>query len=190
LTRVTGALLILPVALEMWQRVRSLRKLLHPRLASLGLIPLGIVIYSLYLAQAFGDPLLWLHSQALATWTRSFAWPWEIIHQISTNLFQPLNNSVDASFTLLFIVLMILAFRKLPAAFGVYVGVSMLPALLMPRPGAPLYSMPRFALVLFPGFMTLAWLGRKPAWHRVILYTCALLLAFFTSLYVAWFWVA
>jgi hypothetical protein len=190
LTRVTGILLILPVALEMWQRAGSLRKLLRPRLASLGLIPLGTVIYSLYLAQAFGDPALWLYRKGLADWDRSVTWPWETLRQIAANLFQPLNNSVDALFGLLFIVLMILALLRLPAALGVYVGISMLPALLMPRAGAPLMGMPRYVLVLFPGFMALAWLGRKPAWHRVILYTCALLLAFFTSLYVAWFWVA
>lgn len=190
LTRLTGALLILPVAVEMWSRAGSLRKLLHPRLLSLGLIPLGIVAYSLYLAQAFGDPILWLHSQGLAAWDRSLTWPWDTLHQIATNLFQPLNNSVDALFGLLFLVLMVFALRKLPAAFGVYVGISLLPALLMPRAGAPLMGMPRYVLVLFPGFMALAWLGRKPTWHRVVLYTCALLLAFFTSLYVAWYWVA
>ena len=50
--------------------------------------------------------------------------------------------------------------------------------------------MPRYVLALFPGLMVLAWLGRKPVWHRVVLYTSALLLVFFTSLYVAWYWVA
>jgi hypothetical protein len=187
---VTGALLILPVAVEMWSRYGSLRKLLHLRLLSLGLIPLGIVTYSLYLAQAFGDPVLWIHSQGFAAWNRSLSWPWDTLRQIAANLFQPLNNSVDAFFGLLFIFLMVLAFRKLPAAFGVYAGISLLPALLMPSPWAPLVSVPRYVLVLFPGFMVLAWLGRKPAWHRVVLYSSALLLAFFTSLYVAWYWVA
>jgi Gpi18-like mannosyltransferase len=84
LTRVTGALLILPVAVEMRSRYGSLRKLLHPRALWLGLIPLGVMTYSLYLALAFGDPFLWLHSQA--AWNRSLAWPWEMIHQIATNL--------------------------------------------------------------------------------------------------------
>jgi Gpi18-like mannosyltransferase len=164
LTRVTGALLILPVAVEMRSRYGSLRKLLHPRALWLGLIPLGVMTYSLYLALAFGDPFLWLHSQA--AWNRSLAWPWEMIHQIATNLLQPLNNSVDALFGLLFIVLMVLALRKLKAALGVYVGISLLPLLFLPIAGAPLQSMQRYVLVLFPGFMVLAWLGKRPAWHR------------------------
>ena len=113
-----------------------------------------------------------------------------MIYQVATNLFQSLNNSVDAFFGLLFIVLTGIAFRKLPAAFGTYVGVSLLPTLLLPIAGMPLQSIPRYVLVLFPGFVVLAWLGRKPAWHRVVLYPSALLLAFFTALYVAWYWVA
>jgi hypothetical protein len=149
-----------------------------------------MLAYSLYLAQSFGDPLLWLDSHQLDTWNRSFAWPWDTVNQIAANLLQPLNNSVDAFFGLLFVVLTVLAFRRLPAVFGTYMAISLLPALLLPRAGAPLYSMPRFVLVLFPGFMVLSWLGRKPIWHRVILCGSVLLLAFFTSLYVAWYWVA
>ena len=51
-------------------------------------------------------------------------------------------------------------------------------------------ALPRYVLVLFPGFMVLAWLGNKPVWRRIILYTSALLQAFLASLYVAWYWVA
>lgn len=190
LTRLTGAALALPLLYEMWRRNDRRLDRFPLRWASIGLPFLGLAVYSLYLYARFGNPLLWLNIQGQGIWTRSFAWPWDTAYQIVASLFQPPNNAIDLLLTLLFIFLTILAFKKLRATYGLYMLLSMLPPLLRPRAGAPLCSMPRFVLVLFPSFMVLGQIGKKPLWHRLILYNSLLFLTFFTALFVAWYWVA
>jgi Gpi18-like mannosyltransferase len=189
LTRPTGVLLAVPLLWAGWRqnRVRQDRAL---SLLSAGLTLLGPVAYSLYLAVEMGQPLSWLHSQELDLWERTFTWPWETARQIIANPFQPLNNTLDLFFFLIFVALMVVVLRRLPTMYGLYMLTLLLLPLFTPRTGAPLYSMPRFVLVLFPGFMALGQMSERRLWRRIVLYSSLLLLAFFTSLFVAWYWVA
>jgi hypothetical protein len=188
LTRNTGVFLVLPLAYEMWFRSRSTKRMPGSETLAIALVPIGVALFSLYLAMHLGQPLLWLTRQEL--WERSLTWPWETAHQILLHLSRPLHNTVDLLFTLVFAALTLLAFRRLSPSYGLYMLGSILPPLLSPRTGTPLYSMPRFVLVLFPGFMILALIGRRAIWNRLIVYGSQVFLTLFTALYIAWYWVA
>ena len=50
--------------------------------------------------------------------------------------------------------------------------------------------MHRFTLVLFPAFVVLALLGRRPVVHVAIVVVSALLTVFFVNQFASWIWVA
>jgi hypothetical protein len=79
-----------------------------------------------------------------------------------------------AAFVLLviFLALSALAWRRLGSPYGVYCGVSLAIPLVARPLAAPLLSLPRFVLVLFPCFIVLGTLPLRPRWHGVILGTC------------------
>jgi hypothetical protein len=76
----------------------------------------------------------------------------------------------DLAITLLFLGLTVLAFWRLPATYGLYMIVTMLALLVRSIPQQPLISASRYVLVLFPGFILLAQLGRSGWRNRLILY--------------------
>ena len=80
--------------------------------------------------------------------------------------------------------------RRLGAAYGVFVLASLALPLSDPLPGSPLLSMPRFALGVFPVFLALGLLGERPRLNTGILATCALLLGINLARWVLWIWVA
>lgn len=189
LTRPTGVLLVVPLLWAGWRQGKEQQDR-HLSLLSAGLTLLGPVAYSLYLAVDMGQPLLWLNSQGLDLWERTFVWPWETARQFLASPFRPLNNTVDLVFFVVFAALTVAALRKLPTMYGLYMLPLLLLPLFTPRSGAPLYSMPRFVLILFPGFMVLGQVTRNRLGHLLFLSSSLLLLAFLTSLFVAWYWVA
>jgi hypothetical protein len=190
LTRVQGVMLVLPLAWELWRQSKSLRSLVSIRSLSLALVPSGLAVYALYWAIRVGDPLIWINSQEQSQWNRPFTWPWETAYLIAANLFESVNNVIDLFFLVAFIPLIILAFRRLPATYGVYMVSALLLPLFAPNAGAPLYAMPRYVLVLFPGFIILGQLGQNRIRHRVVLYLGFVFLAFLAVLFINWFWVA
>ena len=77
---------------------------------------------------------------------------------------------VDLAVTLLFLGLTVLAFRHLPASYGIYMTVTMAALLARSIPQQPLISASRYVLALFPGFIVLGQLGRAGWRNRLILY--------------------
>jgi hypothetical protein len=85
---------------------------------------------------------------------------------------------IDLAATLLFLGLTVLAFRCLPAGYGLYMAVTMAVLLARSIPQQPLISASRYVLTLFPGFIVLGQLGR-PGWrNRAIVYPSLLGLGF------------
>ena len=60
----------------------------------------------------------------------------------------------------------------------------------MPSSRWPLLSLPRFGLVVFPFFLALAVVGRRPRAHTAIVTVSALLLGVVTVQWALWQWVA
>jgi hypothetical protein len=80
--------------------------------------------------------------------------------------------------------------RRLPAAYGAWVVVSLALALSFPVKPQPLMSLPRFVAVLFPVFMWLAlWCEERRATERVAALS-AIGLGLFTAQYASWHWIS
>lgn len=162
LTRLDGLLLIIPYFYEMWtQRIHGfyLRNYL-----AIVLIPLGTIIYGVYCWLAFGDPLAFVKASNLTLYTP--LWPWQTLSELFR---QPFGSAAQAylllnlSVTLGFILLTILGWRKVRASYSIWQACLLLFLVLEPMAIGNteiLFSSQCFALILFPGFITLALLGR------------------------------
>ncbi len=204
MTRNSGLLLVFPYLYEVWvsreqtgfsfKMLLSEARTLIPRLLPIVLIPLGIVVYAYYCWKISGNPLAF--SAVQGHWGRYLAWPVVGIWQNLVEIFwtQPFTGSntphsiLDLTVTLGFIALTIAGWRKLRPSYTLWIGLSLLIALIAPATGAladPLQSNQRFVLVMFPGFITLAALGVKyPRLHQALTFIFPVLLGVLTLLFI------
>ncbi|HEY7835144.1 MAG TPA: mannosyltransferase family protein [Ktedonobacterales bacterium] len=163
------------------------------------LLPVALGAYSLYCALTFGDWLAWVHAQA--HWNRFSAWPWESLWlqvvglvQAAPASFYQAHDLLDLGATLLFIALLFVGWKRLPRAQSLYLAALLL--LVLTSPGGvhlhtndPLTSNQRFALEMFPGFITLALLTeQRPLWRQGIVIVSTMLLATLTLVFVLGRW--
>jgi len=197
LTRSAAILLVVPYLYELWQTKESntercWRKIL-PELFPIVLIPLGTALYSLYCWYTTGDPIAFATVQD--HWARHLSWPWQGIWQALFELFwnQPFGSFnqahvlLDLSATLAFLALAILGRARLRTSYTLWMGLLLFYILISPSTGQhdPLISNQRFALELFPGFITLAMLGiRHPRLHQALLLVFQALLATLSILFI------
>jgi hypothetical protein len=208
-TRSAGVLLLLPLAMLWWSsRQRRARDG-----AWLALAPLGLAAYALSLGVAEGDALRFLDVQE--AWSRELTVPlagaWEGAHAAWDGLRQLASGQKEEVFfdvaagdpyriaainlmlfgTLVFaLVACVGVLRRLPAAYGAWVVVSLVLALSFPVKPQPLMSLPRFVVVLFPVFMWLAlWCEERRATERVAALS-AIGLGLFTAQYASWHWIS
>lgn len=192
LTRVEGVLTLIPLAYEAWHGWRERRgTTLWRGIIGCALVPMGIVVYMGYLFALVGDPLFFLKVQD--NWNRHLSLPWvSVVNTIKEITSHPLassgsvNHIIELVFTIAFLALVVIAFRKLRPSYSWY----FLASLLMPMSTASLMSMPRFVLVMFPAFMLLAIWGRSAAVNAAIVALSLPLLGLFTVLFADWYWLA
>jgi hypothetical protein len=83
------------------------------------------------------------------------------------------------------------ALRRLPIAYGAYALAALIVMISFPHPLDPLYSLPRFILVLFPAFM---WAGlamtRSRYARNVVLAASAAALVSLSTLFALGYWIA
>lgn len=88
------------------------------------------------------------------------------------------------------VLALVVAFRRLPLAYGAYAGAALLVCIWSPVAGEPLKSLDRYTLTIFPLWMAAgAWLSERRL-TRVTLLASAGLLAFWTFQFATWAWVA
>jgi hypothetical protein len=208
LTRPTAMALVLPVAWEYgrqhgWWKQRGSWRFRLPTaleaLAVVGAAPAAIALYSAFLWQRFGTPLIWLkiqtevwHRQAMPIWLTAA----ELGHRLLT--FPPFSG-VEAQLLLnllplLFCLLItVVAFRQMPFAFLLYMlGLCYL-SIASPVLSTDelIVSAGRFLTLAIPVFLILArWIQRWPVigqtWVTSGIFTQAvLLMGFFAGRWVA-----
>lgn len=211
LTRLWGVALLPSLALMAWRAPGRRRALA-------GLLPAPVLFsaYPLWLAAKTGDGFAFAHAQEL--WHRqiSHAGPigglwdglragWAGAQQLAsgsrTHAYwsgapdaEPFHaaavNLECLAFLVLFLVLAVVAWRRLGAAYGLFALVSLAIPLSVPSSRWPLLSLPRFGLVIFPLFLALAVIGRRPRAHTAIVTVSALLLGVVAVQWALWQWVA
>lgn len=194
LTRFVGIVLVpaLAVAYAGYLRARGWR----PDRGALAplLVLAGLGVYSLVLQAQLGDPLA-LYSQHVEQFERttvppwvSLATAWDTVQGRNLHPDFPENwsrNLINLGSTLLFLVLSIVALRRLGIPYGLYMLLSLLLALSDSQLGdRALAGMVRYNLALFPGFIVLAQWGERPVIDRLITLTSVLFLALLTAFFV------
>ena len=210
LTRSSGVVLLAALALLAWRAPR--RKAALARLALA--LPL-MASWPLYLWARFGHPFVFLGAQR-SGWDRRLsaagpfggAWDglvagWHGVLQLvagsgrdyfpasdQSPMYSAGTNLEQLAYALLLVGLGILAWRRLGAAYGVFVLGSLLLPLSDPVPGSPLLSMPRFALGVFPVFLALGTLAGPRRLDVGVVSVFSLLLGIDLVRWVLWIWVA
>ncbi|MDX6413142.1 MAG: hypothetical protein QOH23_552 [Gaiellaceae bacterium] len=207
LTRAAGLALLPALAVFAWrhrERIRALGKL---ALA----LPVA-AIYPLVLWQQVGDPFAF--SDAQDRWHRHLSWAgpfgglwdgltstWHGLEQFvvghgtnvpGTNPMHAAAENVQAfAFLVVFIVLTVVAWRRLGVAYGMFAAVSLAIPLSYPSSRWPLLSLPRFGLVIFPLFLGLAALAAdRPRLHIAVVACSSLFLGVAVVQWALWQWVA
>lgn len=215
LTRSVGLFLVIPFLIEylsqhgwQWWHLPFLNQ--HPsqpgwqwqqlRLGwlAVGLIPGGIALYAGYLWLHLGHPLLFVHIQT--SWGRLLTWPWVgVEHQLldlwrvaPASFFQA-HDLLDLAALIGFLTLIVAGWRRLPLSYSLYALALMLPVLLVPiTPTSgfldPLESSQRFVLEVFPAFMTLGLLVRRPSTHQAIIILFTGMLAVLSLVFITGRW--
>jgi len=196
LTRNPGILLLPALGWEYLSQRRERGERWNHQVLYLGLIPAFLATFLLYQQVRFGDPLAFVHTDAVPAWSRLLTVPgWPIVLGIKALVpFQFVywwtNKFDDLVFTLFALGLLVWGFRSLRRAEWLYAALSFLLPLCSYLRVEPLTSMPRYIIVLFPLFLVLAEKVKKPGPQ---LFLMVLFPAFFfllTVLYINAYWVA
>ncbi|HTX90516.1 MAG TPA: mannosyltransferase family protein [Anaerolineales bacterium] len=188
LTRITGPLLVVPLAFTAWQacRSREWRAWLAPLITGL-----GALAFPVYVWLGLGKSPLAILDASTSRGGRLTFPGWNLIEAATRLLHGQLveENLIELAFTILFIVLTVLIWKKLPRLYGIYAVTLMLFFLIRFGSPQPLVSMGRYVLEVFPAFLLLADWGRRPWVNRLVLYLSVLGLLFFSAQFAIWGWV-
>ena len=193
LTRATGVALLPALAVLAWPRGRDLLKLAVA-------LPIA-AIYPLVLWRQVGDA--WAFWGAQDLWHRHLSWAgplggaWDGVHALwarTPSGAAPMHavavNIEGLVALVVCVVLTVVAWRRVGAAYGLFAALSLAIPLSLPSSRWPLLSLPRFGLVIFPLFMALAVLGARPRTHTVIVAASSLLLGVAVTQWALWQWVS
>jgi hypothetical protein len=220
LTRNTGVLLLVPMALFYLGARRFRLRRVDRHLVWFALVPAGLAAWMVYLRIRLGNALAF--SQAQLHWHRRFTAPWVtlsagvhrgisgiatlLLHNSQASPLEDARNSLlvsshvarNALPNALGLVLLVaaalalvLAARRLKLPYLVYGLASLAVPLFYPTPLQPLYSMPRFIVVAFPVFLALALLTERLVVTRLaLLAVSTVTLVLLTSVFVRFIFVA
>jgi Mannosyltransferase (PIG-V) len=210
LTRPVGVALLPALALLAWRKPDRARSL-----AGLAVAPLLFAAYPLLLWRELGDPWAFLHAQDVWNRRLSYAGPlggvWDglragvagvrqLVSGSETSSYWPVLdtdptraaaiNLETLAFLVLFVVLAAVAWRRFGAPYGLFAAVSLALPLSFPTERWPLLSLPRFGLVVFPFFLAVAVMARRPRAHPAVTAISSLLLGVSVVQWALWQWVA
>ncbi len=201
LTRSTGLLLALPLAVEALLQYRGsvLPRALRARrllagLAASGAVGLGIGAYFLYWERFAGDWRRPLDVQG-SNWSREKSWPWETISagfREGTRYFGSYAggyHSVDLVLVLVALIAGIWIAVRLRPTYSLYYWAALLFPMTLTFGGRPFLSMPRFLLVMVPLFWALARLSERYKVHDAVVAASACGLGLLSLLYVNWYFI-
>lgn len=199
-TRVTGILLVLPLAYEYGDSIGFSWRRLNRGVAGVVIAPLGLLAFMLYLKLTVGDALAFSHYQAawqkIATfrlWAGLLESARQIIVLQPRASFYQAHNVLNLGIGLLFLVWSVFAARKLPLAYALYLAAFWVVTLSNPAMAGgypvPLVSLSRYVLSLFPVFMYMAALGARRGFHDAYMVLSVGLLALLTVQFINGGWV-
>lgn len=215
LTRSTGVFLLIPMTFYYYRHRGWQLRRTDSHVANLLMIPEGLLIWMTYLSLAFGNPLSFAGAQT--EWARSVAAPsytvgravtaaleggWQLVSAPygALSLSMPSRwGSLDVAITnvlalCVFVIAGLLLWygaRRLPPAYSLFALASLAFPLFFPAHSMPLMSFPRFALTVFPLYISLALFTRDRRWaHVTVVIVGLLVLVVLTAKFAIFSWVA
>ena len=196
LTRLNGALIILPMAWFAWQEMkRSGRRLKPGPLFGLAGTAAGAAAYPIFLWVRFGSPLVYFPSKS-SMWEHRPRAFWELPHLIAREMFTrlgdlgaggKLNFVIQNGTLVLFTALTIGLVARRRVAGALYCAATLV---VLFNSGST-DSVHRYVLALFPCFFLLSdFLRRRPALAFAYLFGSLGLLVTLLTRFVNWIWVA
>lgn len=189
LTRLQGCILFFPLAYEYLERRDfRLRNLAWSGLSVFS-APVGLGGFVLFRYFNGYPPLRETYE---VHWASTAAFPWESLVRAGRTFLAGRSapaDVLDLIFVCFFIFLTVIACRRLPQIYGIYMVIAIL--FLLSRTNAihPLLGMSRFVLSLFPAFILLATTAQNSLINRLIVYPSVILLVYLTGQFVMWGWV-
>ncbi|MBE3585583.1 mannosyltransferase family protein [Desulfofundulus thermocisternus] len=187
-TRNLGVFLLFPA---LWEYFKATKGKISKDILFLALIPAGLAFYMIFLQIEMGNPLAFIDAQQF--WHRNFAWPWTSFERAVILLWENKHFSrqlLDLSFTLAGLVMFFLSLGKERTSYTLFTLAGLWLPLFSPASHAPLMSMPRFVMVLFPFYLTLARLVKGEAGHNFILALNSSLFFLLYLLFTRGHWIA
>lgn len=187
-TRLQGAALLIPMLYLMWQDRPLLRKPAH--------------WFGLSLPGLAGIFYLFLRSQQVTEgaipfvepeWHARLVPPWETYVYAVQTLISGTFTFIDFlnwAVVTLFIILLVIGWRKIPLEYNLYTAFSLLIMLIRIVETQPLISMSRYSLTLSPSFFVLGLASENPMIRRLIIYTFIPLNLYLSAQFFMWGWVA
>jgi hypothetical protein len=211
-TRNVGVFLVVPLLYDWVERGDLERGRERWRVVYLTLVPSGLIAYTGYLWVRFGDPLLFYSAQEF--WNRRHTGPQVLVSDIFGEAYgsvqglfgaQPTAGSAlegvierihgaNDAYALLFLLFTMalfgLGFRALPLSLSLYTLLLIISAVSYGKPTTPLMGLPRYILVAFPLFITLATLLKNRRAMGAWLSFSAAASLVFCAFFVSWRFVA
>lgn len=196
-TKIQGILLFLFLAVEFIGKYKnglntSLKKFWSD-IIGLVISPLGLGAYMYYLYRVFGNPIYFLTAQPAFGAQRSsvpiillpqvFYRYIKIILAVNPATLSFWNAFLELFVTLLLILTLVYAFRKIKFSYWLFVAL----AVFLPTLTGTLSSMPRYALLAFPLLPLIAGFNK---WARYIIIAQVFLGIVLLSLFIRGYWVA
>jgi len=199
-TRVVGIALLPALMVEVWLQKRKNKKLsLFWPMAGVLLVPLGLFAYMYYLKTTIGDPLEFFHSVSIFGQQRSsslillpqvfYRYFFKVLPNVNYDYFPVVFTTfLEIITALVFFVLAIVVFFRLRLSYALYLAAGYL----IPTLSGSFSSLPRYVLILFPGFILMTvWLSKKPKWLQTIFLSVLFLaLGIATALFTRGYWLA
>jgi hypothetical protein len=181
LCRPTGALLVVPLLVEVVADARRRRArgqpALRPAHLLVGLPPLAIAGWDLWVRVRLGIPggVLALQKDI---WGNHAVAPWTALHDSMRTVFDGGHSEevLNLASSLALVVTVPLMWGRLPASYLAYAAVNVLPIVCRESLVTPQESSARYLLTVFPVFALLALAGRRAWVDRLVLVTFPVLL--------------
>jgi hypothetical protein len=181
LTRSAGVALLPALVVFAWRRPDRGRAL-----AGVAIAPLLFALYPAVLAAWIGRPLAFLDAQQVV-WERRLS-PAGPLGGIAAGIQH--HSVLDLATAAALLGLGVVAWQRLGTPYGLYALTSVALPLSFVSDKVPLWSIQRFAVVVFPAFMALATLARS---RRATIATATVLgawLCVYVVRWALWYWVA
>jgi hypothetical protein len=190
LTRLPGALIVVPLAYAAWEAWR--REHAWPVWSAVVLTLIGAAVFPLYVwlglhlppwtpllvqSARFGGGLTWPGANMLEAARRILAGQFYVA------------DVLDLVFLLIFLMCAVPVCRKLSRVCAIYYAVLLLSYLTRIGGQEPLLSTARYVLALFPALMLWGKWGERPWVNRFILYPAWVGLLFMSGQFAVWGWV-